>query len=130
MDLRTLTAQRFEAHRLLSMLTASTPVNMMSDPAVKMWRDYPMWVATFGVAVCLEWEGRSERSSQLTKFFIESLDVMDLTDPYPFWLGDPVLHLSHRSNMIRLAPDHYQKLWPGVVEGIPLVYPTYEKEQE
>lgn len=130
MDSRTLTIQRFDAWRLLNMLTKGVPVGMKRNPTIRMWQEYPTWVAGYGMAICLEWELRSEKSSEITKLFEEYLDVADLTDTYPRWLGDSLLHSSHRSNMIKLDPDHYMKLWPGVIEGMPLAWPKEEGEDD
>ena len=125
MDSRTLSIQRYDAWRLLHLLTKGIPEGMKVTPTILMWKNYPSWVACYGMATSLEWEARSNKKSEITEMFRHHLDVADVTDPYPPWLGDSVLHLSHRSNMIRLDPDHYMTLWPDLPEGLPLVF--YEK---
>ncbi len=131
MDSRTLTIQRFDAFRLLSAITKDAPTGMRSTPCFLLWRDHPLWLASYGVAVSLEWERQANRPSELTNRFRDHLaSVTDLTEPYPRWLGDSLLHLSHRSNMIRLSPEHYQALWPGVIEGLPLFWGPMEGDSD
>lgn len=130
MDSRTLTIQRFDAWRLLHMLQHGVPAGMGQNATLRMWRDYPTWVAAYGMAICLEWEKTSDRPSELTQLFRDYLDVIDVTEDYPRWLGDSMLHMSHRSNMIKLDPDRYMKLWPGVIEGMPLMWPKEEGDDD
>ena len=39
------------------------------------------------------------------------------------WLTDDLI-LSHRSNLIRKAPEHYAPLWPDVPDNLPYVWPV------
>ncbi len=128
MDSKTLTVQRFDAFRLLKAIQQGTGSN---NPCVQMWRDSPMWLAAYGMAVCREWEIQADRASDLTNVFQDYIgSVIDITERYPRWLGDSLVHLSHRSNMIRLNPEHYSRQWPGVVEGMPLAWPVEGDEDE
>lgn len=130
MDFRTLTLQRFEAWRLLHMLKTRVPYGMEKHPTLLMWEDYPSWLAAYGMAICSEWSSQADRETELTELFRTHIEVTDLTDTYPLWLGDSLLHLSHRSNMIKLNPEHYLKLWPGIVEGLPLAWPAETEDHD
>lgn len=128
MDLRTLSVQRFDAWRVLNSLYHDRPRTHM---VVEMWRGHSHWLISYGNAVCQEWERRTMQRNSLTTFFKDASDKANLDGvDYPDWLGDPALHVSHRSNMIRLNPEHYQKLWPGVPEGLPIYFPTLSEEQQ
>ena len=41
----------------------------------------------------------------------------------PAWLGDEVLHLSHRSALLRKEPDWYGTLFPGLSDDLPYRWP-------
>jgi len=42
----------------------------------------------------------------------------------PSWLGDPDVHRSHQSALLRKDPDHYRDLFPGVPDDLPYVWPV------
>jgi hypothetical protein len=43
----------------------------------------------------------------------------------PSWFGDEEFHRSHRSNLVRKAPEHYAPLFePGLPADLPYVWPT------
>ncbi len=42
----------------------------------------------------------------------------------PPWLGDPALHRSHRSALVRKDPAHYRPHFPDVPDDLPYVWPV------
>ncbi|WP_344904429.1 hypothetical protein [Actinomadura meridiana] len=47
----------------------------------------------------------------------------------PPWLGDPALHRSHRSALVRKDPDFYGPRFPGVPADLPYVWPKSDRER-
>jgi hypothetical protein len=45
----------------------------------------------------------------------------------PPWLGDPALHLSHRSALLRKDPGFYGPLFPGDPDDLPYVWPVSDR---
>ena len=89
----------------------------LRHPAVGMWRGHDAALAAYFWAMVEEWRGRGYRST------------IELPRPagelvLPPWLGDERLHRSHRSNLLRKAPEWYGRFgwreppdlpywWPG-----------------
>ncbi|CAM5227284.1 hypothetical protein GCM10010329_46940 [Streptomyces spiroverticillatus] len=46
----------------------------------------------------------------------------------PPWLGDPAFHRSHRSALVRKAPELYRELFPDVPDDLPYVWPASDRE--
>ncbi|MEW9532718.1 MSMEG_6728 family protein [Microbispora sp. NPDC049125] len=46
----------------------------------------------------------------------------------PPWLGDPALHVSHRSALLRKDPDFYGPLFPGDPDDLPYVWPASDRQ--
>jgi hypothetical protein len=63
-------------------------------PAVLMWRGYEEALGSYGVTVCRT------------------------------WFGDPALHRSHQSSLLRKDPDFYRPLFPDVPDDLPYVWPV------
>jgi hypothetical protein len=42
----------------------------------------------------------------------------------PPWLGDPALHRSHQSSLLRKDPDWYRPLFPDTPDDLPYVWPV------
>ena len=42
----------------------------------------------------------------------------------PPWLGDPALHRSHQSNLVRKDPAFYKERFPDVPDDLPYVWPV------
>lgn len=50
--------------------------------------------------------------------------VVDLSAvPFPFWLGDPAFHASHRANLLRKAPQWYSQFGWAESPDLPYVWP-------
>lgn len=93
-------------------------------PAVKMWRGYEDALLFYGHTICEEWRGRGFQDSMLPWFEEELGKKLQHPVRYPSWLGDGTFHRSHQSNLIRKNPAFYGKLFPGVPDNLPYVWPT------
>lgn len=99
-------------------------------PAIRMWMGYVPALTAYGLAVVSEWVSRGHADSthrQILEFSPEVLE--DPHVPLPPWFGEPELHLSHRSNLIRKAPEVYRERFPGTPEDLPYRWPEPVEER-
>jgi hypothetical protein len=104
LDNRRLGKQRVETLQILRTLAGETK-GWRNHPAVKMWRGYERALVEYGLAMCAEWVRRGfvdRCASELRKRRKGALIL-------PPWLGNDVLHASHRSNLLRKDPDFYSR---------------------
>lgn len=127
LDRQRLGKQRIEARQILSVLTSDKPnVGWRNHPAVNMWRGYEYQLALYGACICGEWIMRGYMDQQQL-VFIEALRTLPYCSAPP-WMGNADFHKSHKSNLIRKAPEVYQSLWPDVPSNLPYVWPAEEPE--
>ena len=98
---------------------------LCNHPAVRMWLGHPEALLAYQVAICGQWTLRGYKDTCLDKTYELLLPVLSRrgADFDPPWLGDDDLHLSHRSNLLRKAPEHYGLLWPGTPDDLPYKWP-------
>lgn len=72
----------------------------VNHPATRMWRGYAGMLAVYHDACINEWTRRGYKNTM-------RLRARAGPHPSPAWLGDPALHASHRSNLLRKLPEHY-----------------------
>lgn len=89
-------------------------------PAARMWVGYGQALIAYSVAVCEE-ALRREMQNNLLPWFQERQAGTVVLPP---WLGDELLHVAHRSQIIAKLPEWYRPLFPGTPEGLPRVYPV------
>lgn len=118
LDRQRLGKQRVEVLQLLRALNGQT-TGWTNHPAARMWRGYEAALRDYGIAICDEWMTRGYRDTCRDK--IIALADGDRVDPP--WLGDPAFHASHRSNLLRKAPDHYGSLF-SEPDDLPYVWPV------
>lgn len=108
LDYRRLGKQRVEAKQILNALFYPD-YGWQRHPATKMWRGYEIALAHYGLTMCNEWTFRGFQDNT-GKFFRDFLATNSEAKPEaPFWLGEPKLHRSHQSNLLRKDPHHYGK---------------------
>ena len=105
LDNKRLGKQRVEAWQILQALRGSTK-GWVNHPATKMWRGYEKKLCEYGIAICKEWISRGYQDSMLDRFIAIYSELPDCEDP--IWLGDPHIHESHQSNLVRKDPDYYE----------------------
>lgn len=135
LDVSRLGKQRIEAAQILEILTNSPvlPLNLQSlapfdrsfgpwnnHPAVNMWKGHEEWLKLYLACSIGEWVHRGYRNN----IVVPRYDVK--SQPPPEWLGYEPFHLSHRSNLIRKAPSHYQPFWPQEDGSLHYYWPTKE----
>lgn len=123
LDNKRLGKQRLEAKQIL--LALGVPVGAhkpgkqgwRNHPAVRMWKGHEDALADYGTSICLEWIKRGFADNLWDEF----VALVAPTPPKPpAWLGDKVLHASHRSNLLRKDSVFYGKF--GWVEPTDLPY--------
>src|SRR5579875_3068702 len=96
--------QRVEAYQILRTLDGVTS-GWRHHPAVRMWRGYEAALVQYTLRICEEWERRGHADTVRDKLAVHARPL----DGMPPWLGDPDLHASHRSNLLRKDPQWYGK---------------------
>ena len=130
LDRQRLGKQRVEAYQIVRTLLAGEQAGWANHPAVRMWRGHGVALLAYLLAVCDEWTSRGYKDSVKEKVLAEvsaklgmepeGLEANARQDllaghigaPYgglPTWLGDEAFHASHRSNLLRKAPDWYEQ---------------------
>lgn len=131
LDYQRLGKQRVEAWQILNCLRGVDNDGAPKDhkgwvnhPATKMWEGHIAALARYGMLCCMEWRRRGYNDSLLERF----RGVHDLftmwgdADTLPTYLDD--IADSHKSNLIRKLPEHYQPLWPTVSSDLPYIWPV------
>lgn len=90
-----------------------------NHPASRMWADNLAGLSAYGVAMCREWKARGYKDTTMEK--IIALVEPDPTD-LPDWWGRMDIVESHRSNLIRKAPEFYGDIWLDVPDDLPYVW--------
>ena len=119
LDNQRLGKQRVEALQIHNIVSGKrTKGGWVNHPAVTMWRGYQDALALYHNVVIDEWISRGFQNNM--PYLALPKDGIRL----PLWLGDERVHSSHRSNLIRKAPDWYAAFgwleasdlnyyWPG-----------------
>ena len=120
LDNKRLGKQRVEAKTILNILLNRTNKRgWRSHPATLMWKGYENALKKYYNESLREWIGRGYQNRM--KLEIIRGKIVD-----PPWLGDPMFHASHRSNLLRKDPAYYGKYnWEETAE-LPYFWPTRE----
>lgn len=113
LDRSRLGKQRLECKQILQTLMGESTA-WANHPAVKMWRGYEKSLCEYAIEICLEWRSRGYMDTQLPWFGDVYRKLPPSAGSRPPWLGDPLIHLSHKGNLVRKDPDWYGPLFPGV----------------
>ncbi|MFF5426473.1 MULTISPECIES: MSMEG_6728 family protein [unclassified Streptomyces] len=138
LDPRRLGKQRVEALQVFRGLTVPT-YGWRRHPAVRMWVGYEEALVRYGLDVCAVWTAGGRADTCATTLMADYLawhpgaEVRDqerlaAAGDLPPWLGDPAFHRSHRSALLRKAPDLYRPLFPDVPDDLPYVWPASDRE--
>ena len=126
LDRQRLGKQRVETLQIVKAIL-DPDYGWQNHPAVLMWRVHLPTLVRYQVAVCREWTGRGYKDTCLDKTLDLVLGARQelLTAPVPLWLGNPALHRSHRSNLLRKFSDHYAPLFEdGLPDDLEYIWPV------
>ena len=124
LDRQRLGKQRVETLQLLKALHEGG--GWSNHPAARMWRGYEPALVSYGAMVCIAWRNRGYKDTCLQKILAYDPDELrfDPSTPQPPWLGDPDLHASHRSNLLRKYPEWYGSFGWEEPDDLPYVWPV------
>jgi len=118
LDDKRLGKQRVEGLQILNVITRSEYVGgWVNHPAVNMWRGYEDALKIYVNCMIVEWE---RRGFQNTMQYYDVHGVVGL----PWWLDDARIHDSHKSNLLRKAPEYYKAFGWNVPENLPYFWPV------
>jgi len=124
LDRQRLGKQRVETLQIMKALNDPT-YGWQNHPAVQMWRGHRGALMMYQRAICYEWVLRGYKDTCLEKTEAMVENVPSSEWEQPTWLGSHALHESHRSNLTRKLPEHYNQYW-DVDNELPYVWPTEE----
>jgi hypothetical protein len=123
--------QRVEALQTLRALVIPE-YGWQSHPAIRMWMGYVPALTMYGLAMVDEWtkRGFDDTTRANIREFAPQAGHPDYAAkiPMPPWLGDPELHLSHRSNLVRKDPRFYSEVFPDTEADLEYVWPEPHHE--
>ncbi|MFC3992199.1 MSMEG_6728 family protein [Actinoplanes siamensis] len=133
LDPRRLGKQRVETIQVLRALTVPD-YGWRHHPAVLMWRGYEEALVRYGLAMCEIWTATGRADTCAGTLVADLRERKGITTvrsqpqlarivALPPWLGDPELHRSHQSALIRKDPDFYRPLFGDVPDDLPYVWP-------
>jgi hypothetical protein len=134
LDARRLGKQRVEALQVLRGLTVPGH-GWRRHPAVRMWAGYEEALVRYGLEICRCWcaAGRADTCAATMLADLRaatgiirprSQDELAAAGALPPWLGEPDFHRSHRSALVRKDPANYARLFPGVPDDLPYLWPV------
>lgn len=126
LDRQRLGKQRVEVLQLLRAGLGITTGGWANHPALKMWEGHLCALAGYGMVVCDEWISRGYRDTTRDRILALWAEAKRRGESVstPSWWGRPDVHESHRSNLVRKMPEHYQELFPDVDPGLDYVWPV------
>lgn len=135
LDVRRCGYQRVEALQILEALTGLREDIPATHPALRMWAGYELALAVYGMQFCLEWYlHRGYHDKMFYGFYDISQDLKredrELAFELPPWSRDTDLMRSHRSNLLRRNPRHYQGMWQQCPENWPYLWPFIDDSQD
>ena len=122
LDYRRLGKQRIETLQILHTLTGVSH-GWRNHPAVKMWEGHEVVLADYGIAMCEEWIARGYKDTTLPRLREIRDNLENQVRELPSWWGEPALHISHQSNLIRKDPIFYGQLFSEVPYNLPYYWP-------
>lgn len=121
--------QRVETLQILRALLLPT-YGWQSHPVTVMWRGFVPGLTAYGLATVDAWAGRGHGDStrHLLAEFAPEVDGLPQDELarrglLPPWIGDEDVHRSHRSNLLRKAPEFYRPLFDGIPPDLEYVWP-------
>lgn len=131
LDTARLGKQRVEALQTLRSLVIPG-YGWQTHPAIRMWMGYVPALTMYGLAMVDEWtkRGHPDNTRATIAEFAPQAAHPDYVAkiPMPPWLGDPDVHLSHRSKLVNKAPKIYSSVFPDAVPEMAYVWPEPKHE--
>ena len=104
LDRQRLGKQRLEANDILGILTEFAITTHSDKQQAYLLRRYP-----------------NHPAIEMWRTHERQLAIYGWT---PHWLGDPLFHISHRSNLLRKMPEHYKQFGWDIPDTFEYVWPS------
>jgi len=117
LDYRRLGKQRVEAETIYRTILHGS--GWRHHPAVKMWTGFESALLDYRDEMIREWIRRGYRNNMPFGSAKKGRRKID----YPWWLGDEILHSSHRSNLLRKDPVFYGQYGWVEPDNLPYFWP-------
>lgn len=114
LDWKRLGKQRSEAKQILTVIKNGG--SWRNHPAVLMWVGHEESLKLYLKTMIEEWVDRGYNNTMDIPI-ISSENII-----HPEWLGNELIHLSHRSKLLQKNKDFYSKFWD--VPYIPYLWPV------
>ena len=106
LDRQRLGKQRVECKQILNALENGG--GWSNHPATKMWAGHEYQLTKYAIVIVDEWISRGYKDSMMP-FFLDKLQkYANYNTEYPKWMSGGI-HITHRSNLLRKLPQHYQQ---------------------
>lgn len=122
LDDKRLGKQRVEALQILKAIYIPD-YGWRHHPCVKMWKDYPHALQLYMNACIDEWINRGFKNT-MTKAKEDSFTEL------PPWIGNKLLHDSHKSNLLAKDTEYYTQFNWSVPMNLPYFWLGYSKLDE
>ena len=106
LDDKRLNSQINEGNRLLDLVLGLTDNPWKNHPACRMWLDNPDVLQFYINTMLDEWRYRGKGGNRPCRHDL-SIDIHTIT--YPWFMSDPRVIISHRSNLVRKLPNFYSR---------------------
>ena len=129
LDNRRLGKQRVETLQIMKSLT-NKDYGWKNHPAVKMWVGYEKSLLDYQFAICNEWtNNRGFKDTCYNKTLIifqefYSVNHRFINNSQPLWISNKEFHMSHQSNLIRKDTEFYGKVFLGIPNNLPYIWPV------
>jgi hypothetical protein len=100
-------------------------VALHDHPGIQAWAGHELQLINFGLALCENMDVTSQHDGlyHIKVFLEEHLVYAESGDMgFPKWWGKMNVHVSHQSELRRLHPMFYDKVFPLVSMDIPLIW--------
>lgn len=126
LDYRRLGKQRVECLQILRALTGEVD-GWRNHPATKMWAGCEPGLVQYALAMIEQWLDMGYKDTCRSKIY-ELADAHDISveahDIFPSWWDSEAFHASHRSNLLRKAPDFYGRYGWSEPSDLEYVWPS------
>lgn len=107
LDKKRLGKQRVEGLQILKANLGLTK-GWTNHPAAVMWRGHEGSLCIYISNMCHVWTEYGYQDNIMEQMRELQKQVSSTTYDEPWWLGVDEFHLSHRSNLLRKFPEHYE----------------------
>lgn len=130
LDTKRLGKQRVEAYQIFKALRGDYDSTgaWVNHPATVMWRGNEYELVLYGLTISNEFHQRGFDGVNMIEIFHNEFQRFEPKShtQYPWWVNDELLHLTHRSNLIRKYPEYYGGF--NVPDNIPYLWPMAEPD--